>query len=194
MADETGTREGRRSGSRDVSELTEPLRARTIWASHGGRAVCLAAVVCLGIPSVSAQARAVTDTENTTSPYSNSYITCSGELVTVEGERHTVRHSTVDADGGGHSFEHRNLQGVSGESESGVPYRQVGAGTGSPGDYDHFNGRADGAREYTFVRNEGLISQGPSDNSQLHVVEHQTYNAKGELAADVFHVVSRCGG
>jgi hypothetical protein len=147
-------------------------------------AIAIAIAIFVSLPPASAYAQATTSGINESIETTDNLPTCSGEFVEVEGSDHVVTHSTP---GGGYS--HDNFQGVDGVSSTGVRYREVGARQ------DEHSITTRGAGVYIEpVRNNNVISQGPDDNHILHVVSHKTYNANGEVTADVRKAVSRCVG
>jgi len=157
-----------------------------------GFAATFATLLAVSVAPVSAWAQATTSTRNETIPLSNHLISCSGEAVVVEGDLHLVFHATSDASGGAHLIAHDNFQGVGGESSSGVRYREVGAAL-DDGYTTHFGPRA-AYQETEAERTNHLISQGQTDNSHGHVLQHQTYNSNEELTANVRQHDSRCVG
>lgn len=155
-----------------------------------GRAVILATLLAGSLPSAAAQAQATQTTTSETLPETDDRISCSGELVDIDGDLHLVFHRTDDAAGGFHGVLHENYQGVEGDTATGVDYRLVGATQD-----EIFNGREGGASEGTEPeRTVRLIGQGSTDDTHLHVVLHRTANANGEPTADVMNVDVRCIG
>lgn len=111
-----------------------------------------------------------------------------GENVTLSGELVIRSHLVEDENGGSHLwtfFRPSNVVGVG--ASSGLRYR----GTG-----ETFEGEvyaSDGAPAvYTMVNNFRIIGQGPGNNLLMHMVVHQTWNADGELVADVDFSDSSC--
>jgi hypothetical protein len=149
-------------------------------------------LVAVSLLPLSAWGQATTSSLNETVPFSDHRISCTGELVDIEGDQHFVAHSTVDAAGGAHLVSHDNLQGAGGESSSAVRYREVGAAL-DDGYTTHF-GQGGAYEETESERTLHLISQGAEDNAHNHVVRHVTYNANGEPTADVADADIRCTG
>jgi hypothetical protein len=151
-----------------------------------------AMLLAVSLLPVSAWAKATTSTRNETINVTDDRISCSSEVVDLDGDLHLVFHATLDAAGGAHSIAHDNFQGVSGESRSGVRYRQVGAAL-DDGYTTHF-GEGGAYQETEAERTLHLISQGPEDNAHNHVLNHDTVNANGEPTAEVSKGDSRCVG
>ena len=104
-----------------------------------------------------------------------------GEDVAIAGELEIRTHSVEDDNGAVHLMTHVRPSRVVGVGEvSGLKYR----GTGGT-----FQGEiyaADGSpRVYSFVNNFRIIGQGPGNNLSMHMTVHQTWNANGDLTADV---------
>src|ERR687886_2622188 len=107
-----------------------------------GRTAILATLLAASLPPAFAQAQATTTTTNETVLETGGLVTCSGEVVEIDGELHLVFDRTDDAAGGFHGVHHENYQGVGAESTTGVGYRLVGSVQD-----DNFNGREGGASE-----------------------------------------------
>jgi hypothetical protein len=153
-----------------------------------GRTAVLATLIAASLPLASAQAQATTATTTTTVSESDVPLyevdvpsSCSGEIADVDGDLHFVFHRTNDAAGGFHGVDHQNYQGMGGETSTGVDFRVVGATQD-----DNFNGREGGASEgMDSERTAHLITQGSTDNTHLHVLAHDTWNANGAHTAQV---------
>lgn len=128
---------------------------------------------------------AVTSTTELVQPFSaNLWIACAGsggEYVSLAGQVEITSHSTEDANGGMHVSGHARPAGVIGiGASSGRTYR----GTGGTVQAEQYWPAGD-IRSWTLVNNFRIIGQGPSNNVLVHLTIHQTYNADGELTADV---------
>jgi hypothetical protein len=154
------------------------------------RAAIIGTLVATSLPAA-AYAQATTTRTNETIPVEDHLLSCSGEVVRVEGTDHVMFHGTWDAAGGLHVMWRDNYQGVGGESEAGTLYRVV-----STRQDDHANGRPpDGAHQETEPeRTYLLVSQGSTDNTRVHVLIHDTLNANGEQTADATKLDSGCVG
>lgn len=114
----------------------------------------------------------------------NLWIACAGgggEYVALTGQVEVTSHTTEDENGGIHVLGHARPAGVIGiGAASGRTYR----GTGGTVQSEHYLPSGE-MRSWTFVNNFRIIGQGPSNNVLVHMTIHQTYNANGELTADV---------
>jgi hypothetical protein len=115
------------------------------------------------------------------STFNETFDTCTGESVQIQGTLHSVVLTTVDANGVEHITIHSNLQGR-GESDSGAKYVLHDT-------YNlHVNSSATPPYTFNLIISETLIRQGsatPEDDLLLHVFIHQTLNAQGELTSEV---------
>jgi hypothetical protein len=135
-----------------------------------------------------AYAQAITSTVHVIVPL-ESFTTnfCNGEAAVLSGNLNIVEHVTEDASGGFHIVRgHTNFQGVTGVDESGDKY--IFAHAGSP----IFNIRQDSANEFTFLANGRLISQGGEANQLATTQIHQTFNANGEITAEIISFSFKC--
>lgn len=159
-----------------------PLRLR--WA--GLLAAASSGLVLFSAPPANA---AVVFQE--TVPFSGgSFNSCSAppEFVTVEGNNLLVATVTVDSSGGTHVAGHSVFQGVSG----------VGSVTGQRYAFPNVTNTIDqqlssGGTEFTEVTSFHLVSQGPTDNTRLIVVEHFTIAPSG-LSSSTSNVRFECDG
>jgi hypothetical protein len=127
----------------------------------------------------------VSETQQTLPFKRNLWISCAnggaGEMVSLAGELEIRTHETVDDQGGTHLWTHVRPSGVVGlGAATGLFYR----GTGGTFEGEAYNSDDD-PRVYTLVNNFRIIGQGPGNNLLIHIVMHQTWNADGELVADV---------
>jgi hypothetical protein len=104
-----------------------------------------------------------------------------GENVNLQGQIEITTHSTENEDGGVRMWSHFRPSGVVGVGAvTGLRYR----GTGMSFEGEGYNSDGD-PTVYHFVNNFWIIGQGPGNNALMHMVIHQSYNADGELTADV---------
>lgn len=153
--------------------------------------LCLLAAILLllcGAQSKAVMAQATTTTTNLTLPLNTTVSGCDGQLVTLSGEIHIVTHVTTDANGGMHIVEHSNYQNVSGTGQP-VPLTYRGVSSNNT----IFNNSMPQS-EFTVVDQVLLISEGSSDNLQIHVTMHFTINANGQTTAVVEEVRVECNG
>jgi len=107
------------------------------------------------------------------------------EIVALSGVVHLVFSVTTDSNGGLHINTHSNNQGVSG---TGVMTGDKYQATGSSG----FSSNTNGAGEFTFVDNFGLIGQGPGNNFVIRETAHMTINANGDVTANISSLTAAC--
>jgi hypothetical protein len=131
-------------------------------------------------------AQATTTTTNQILPLNTTVTGCDGQVVTLSGDIHIVTHVTTDASGGMHIVEHSNYQNVSGTGGA-ITYRGVSSNS------TVFNNSMPQS-EFTVVDQVLLISQGSTDNLQIHVTMHFTINANGQVTAVVENVRAECVG
>ncbi len=103
-----------------------------------------------------------------------------GEIVTLTGNLHDLFHVTTN----GNRFKvkvHTQPQGVRGVGlTTGDRYRGTGV------TQETFGGSlVDGQATSTFVNNFRVVGQGPRNNFMIHEVVHFTFNARGELTAEI---------
>jgi hypothetical protein len=113
---------------------------------------------------------------------------CEGQQVTLSGNIHIVTHVTTNPNGNLHIKEHSNYQNVSGVGQP-TPFLYRGVSSNNT----IFNNNAPQS-EFTVVDQVLLLSQGLSDNLQVHVTMHFTINANGETTAVVEEVRVECNG
>lgn len=151
--------------------------------------VATLALLTLLAGAVSASAQATTEIERFVDPFVfDSTNPCNGEAVVVTGELRITLRTTFDANGGFHSSFTLVPSGVRGVGESGALYKAVG------GQRDHFNITSSGTLTDTFTSVFNLVSQGGGDNFVDQVTIHITFNANGDVTADVFSGQTECRG
>jgi hypothetical protein len=162
-----------------------------------GRAVVLVVALALAASLLTlavvlakpAQAQAATTTTQDRTTFNQSFFSCTGELVFIQGTMHTVAHTTTDANGERHTTFHFNIQGR-GESESGAKYVFNDVFTlheNFPAGDPNYN--------VTFTQSEKLIRQGsatPTDDLEFKLLIHQTLNSQGELTSEILKAESEC--
>lgn len=111
-----------------------------------------------------------------------------GENVNLSGELVILGQSIEDGNGGTHVTTHYVPQRVSGFGQvTGLKFRGVSAALESE------QYAADGSPSvYTLVDNFRIIGQGPGNDILIHRTVHQTWNANGELTADVEFSAREC--
>ena len=107
-----------------------------------------------------------------------------GEVVIVEGMLHVTSHVSVNQAGGVNYHFLFNPSGLKGESASGLAYN----GTGNTQD----KGTILPGETYSFVNNYRMIGQGRAPNLQVHQNVHVTFNANGEITAEVDNYRMTC--
>ena len=110
-----------------------------------------------------------------------------GEIVALSGNIHELFHVTVN----GNRFKmkvHSQPQGVHGVGlTTGDRYQGTGV------TQETFGGSlVNGQASSTFVNNFRFIGQGPGNNFMVHEVVHVTFNARGELTAEVVQSSVTC--
>ncbi|HEX2186833.1 MAG TPA: hypothetical protein VHN78_15150 [Chloroflexota bacterium] len=114
-----------------------------------------------------------------------------GEEVAFSGTFHTVVSVTKDAAGGLHAAVHSNLANFQGTGTSGAEY-VLAAGQLAQGNLQFTKGSQ---AEVTFTQTTLVIRKGsdtPADDFLLHLTEHITVNANGELTVSHFRVTAEC--
>jgi hypothetical protein len=144
-----------------------------------------ATMLLCGAQSQAIMAQATTTTTNLILPLNTTVSGCDGQLVTLSGNIHVVTHVTTDTNGGVHIKEHSNYQNVSGIGQP-IPISYRGVSSNNT----HFNNQIN----VTIVDQVLLISQGPSDNLQIHITMHLTINANGQTTAVVENIRVECVG
>ncbi|HEY2934376.1 MAG TPA: hypothetical protein VGK99_21770 [Acidobacteriota bacterium] len=140
------------------------------------------AVIALAFFAAAAQAEVVI---NETIPIRFDAFGCNGETVAVEGSIHLQFRITEDQAGGLHIASHTNINGSGTGLVTGTSYRFNEA------DNDELNVRALPV-ESTFTRHVNVIGAGQVPNFQIHLTQHITINANGELTADVINESTPC--
>lgn len=133
-------------------------------------------------------AQATTTTTNITMPLNMTVTACEGQQVTLNGNIHIVTHVTTNPDGSLHIKEHSNYQNVSGVGQP-TPFLYRGVSS----DNTIFNNNPPQSN-FTVVDQVLLVSQGLTDNLQVHVTMHFTINANGQTTAVVEEVRVECNG
>lgn len=157
--------------------------------------IAVGLVACAEAPSPVAPLRtldqtpamsAATSSFSLTKTYSRRvWVSCAndgaGENVNISGELVILGQSTEDGNGGMHVTTHYRPSRVTGLGQvTGLKFKGVSAALESE------QYAADGSPTvYTLVDNFRLIGQGPGNNILIHRTVHQTWNANGELTADV---------
>ena len=128
-----------------------------------------------------AQYKAQTFTSSDRSTYNNTFRSCTGELVQIQGTLHTVAHGTIEPSGVSQVTFEYNIQGR-GEGASGAKYVYQ----------DTFTQHQNFSEAPPFIFNRTitarLIRQGsatPTDDFKLNILIHTTLNAQGETTAVV---------
>ena len=119
------------------------------------------------------------------------YNACSGEYVTiVSGTLHILADSRTDGSGGVHVTIRGNAQDVIASGETtGITYHFAGDWWGEG------NGRADGsAFVVQLVEVHNMISEGPTANVIVHIVDHVTVDANGRTTIALDSFSSECRG
>lgn len=111
-----------------------------------------------------------------------------GEFLLISGNLHIVSHQSVDANSGFHSTVHFQPQDVRGEGQTSGDIYQ---GTGVTRENFYL---ADGGLPFTrtFVNNFRMIGQGPGNNLLVHETVHLTFDANGNLTANVGNLSMEC--
>jgi hypothetical protein len=153
-------------------------------------ALALAAgLLTLALLSKPAQAQAETTTTQDRTTFNQTFFSCTGELVQIQGTMHTVAHTTTDANGERHTTFHFTIQGR-GESESGAKYVFNAVFTlheNFPAGDPNYN--------VTFTQTVKLIRQGsatPTDDLEAKLLIHQTLNSQGELTSEILKAEGEC--
>lgn len=131
-------------------------------------------------------------TDNQILPFSTQvYIPCAaggaGEFVEISGNLHVVFHVTIN---GNNAIikSHAQPQGISGVGmTTGLMYQA----TGVTQDISK-SSASNGQYAYSFVNNFRIIGQGPGNNYIVQNLFHVTFNANGELTAEVDNFTSEC--
>jgi hypothetical protein len=122
------------------------------------------------------------------STFNETFDTCTGESVQIQGTVHMVSHTTTDANGRSHTTFHLDIQGR-GESASGAKYvfHQVVT--------QHVNSSGPPPFNVTLTQSSKLIRQGsanPTDDLTFKLLVHLTVNAQGESTSEVVKAESEC--
>src|SRR5262249_43600867 len=110
-----------------------------------------------------------------------------GELVHVTGDLHLVTRVTINGNHVGVT-EHDNFQGVGTGLTTGDTYQGGSAATDTSN--DNLN---NGQFELTFADSFHLNGQGSASNLTIHVVEHFTMNANGDVTVQFINSTLDCG-
>jgi hypothetical protein len=148
------------------------------------------ALLATSIGLMSVASASATVEFNQRQEFDGTTFTCSGEMIAVHGDLHTVSHVTEDASGGSH------LGGAvtvffSGTSSDGARYISDSHQTGEI--YLSLDTSAESHTE-TFHFNLIRLGDGPGDTSDLRTgaVLHFTIDANGHLVADKFEFTVEC--
>ncbi|HEX8491430.1 MAG TPA: hypothetical protein VF658_01185 [Pyrinomonadaceae bacterium] len=153
--------------------------------------LCLFAAMTMllcGAQPRAVMAQATTTTTNITLPLNMTVIACEGQQVTLNGNIHITTHVTTNASGGVLIKEHSNYQNVSGVGQP-TPFLYRGVSSNNT-TYNNSLPQS----EFTVVDQVLLLSQGLSDNLQVHVTMHFTINANGQTTAVIEEVRVECNG
>jgi hypothetical protein len=147
-------------------------------------------LVCSLMTSTAAAPDAQTTTDNFTVPISDTSLDCAGNLVTLEGEIHTVVHTTFTDNGRSTTVFHVNqrLHGISADGTRHVMNRQTQE-TVTADTTDSF------PAERTFILHFNINNNDPNV-PQLHVKAtfHITVNANGEVTGTQLILEDDCQG
>jgi hypothetical protein len=124
-------------------------------------------------------------------PLSDTFTSCTGEAVPVEGVLHTVGSFNEDASGGVHIQFHQDFHGQGVGETSGAKYVVTSQGPAVL----HSNFGANRALSFTVVSHAKVIRQGEDDTEDdfsARTVIHFTLNADGELTAEVANIEVEC--
>jgi hypothetical protein len=147
-------------------------------------ALALGAISTVGLPHGSVQAAATQETFVSDSPVTFQVLACNGDVATVEGVLHVVAHLTTDAKGGSHFATSGSFSDIVGTGASGTVYHLTG-GT--------FQTSTEGSvLEFSSGVIFNFVSTGPSGNFKVFSIVHGTFNANGQLAAEVFRSTVSC--
>jgi hypothetical protein len=162
--------------------------------------VGLGLLACQGVPTDAPMMdapqpflAATTSTTNDIIPFSTGiFVPCAlngaGELVLVSGELHVLFHLTVSHSGNLTIKSHFQPQNIFGSGQtSGLKYRA----TGVTQQTQTVNGNP--PWNFTFINNFRFIGQGPGNNYMVHVTQHVTVNANGDLTSVVDNSSTTCG-
>jgi len=151
------------------------------------RNVGLALVFLLVITAMPVAAEVTTNEMNPTTWVT--WVSCAnnglGEWIVLDGYMHVLAHWTDDGNGGYHYKSHVQPQNLSGVGQTtGDKYHATGV------TQDQGNGKV--GDEHTYVNRYRMIGQGRGNNYLVHETWHTTFNANGEMTADVHNVSSEC--
>lgn len=152
--------------------------------------LCLVAALLLLLGAAQSEvimAQATATTTNITLPLNMTVTACEGQQVTLNGNIHIVTHVTTNPNGL-HIKEHSNYQNVSGVGQP-TPFLYRGVSSNNT----HFNNHPPQSN-FSVVDQVLLLSQGLSDNLQVHITMHFTINANGQTTAVVEEVRVECNG
>jgi hypothetical protein len=175
----------------EKTPLKWPSKQQHTRKSTQQATVIVALVFAIGImfTNAPAYAKAITSTEQfigSVDGFVGEF--CNGDDVRLSGNVNFVLHMTQDASGGIHIVGgHSNFQGVTGIGElTGNKYIFAG------GVNDISNIREDSANEFTFLAHGRLISQGSQANQLASTQVHVTFNANGEITAEIRSFSFKC--
>jgi hypothetical protein len=150
-----------------------------------GEWVVLTAGVLVFLVAGEPQSAAAEAVQSTTEFSGSAVNNCTGEVVGLTGELHSVTRVTTDQ-GGVHVLMHFNAQNVQGVSPDGQVYRATrNLGLVVNGDGIPYS--------TTAVQSFNLVSKASAPNFLVHVTSHITVNAGGETTVEVVNVSGECG-
>lgn len=156
-------------------------------------ALLCAALLASPAPRAAAAARAQATTVTTNQTITLNAVevnSCAGEVITLNGQIHTVTHVTLAPNGGRHTKMHQNFENVTGTGALSLTnYRAV-----SVNNHTFNNNGSNAQNETTNINRVRLISQGPGDNLLINASIHTTINANGEATSTVVRFEAVCTG
>lgn len=111
---------------------------------------------------------------------------CTGDIISGTGTLQVVRHLMEDPGDSFHTVLQGTLQDARGVGAGGTPYRVTGG--------FHFLSKLEANFVFNQVSAFTLISQGGQDNFVTQLTLKLTYNANGELVAEVQSGSTECRG
>lgn len=114
-------------------------------------------------------------------------VPCAEELVEISGDLHVTTHVTLDSNGGFHSVNEVNPQGVDGTGlTSGKRYRGTGVTRTS------LRSAESTPVQLTFVNSFRIVGEGPDNNLLVHENIHLTIFPDGSVTASVDNFSLEC--
>jgi hypothetical protein len=169
------------------------IQARVISVKRMGErflfmATALALICTFGVGQASAAA--ITSTTSFSQDIDlSAYVPCAdngaGEFVVFSGPLHFLFVTTLDDQGGYHTVDHFQPQGITGTGQTtGDKYQAVGE------TLETFNGKV--GYGDTYVNNFNIIGVGPGNNFLIHENLHITVNPNGVVTAYVDNFSAVC--